>query len=164
MSSSSLCHPGKKSNLLFYTLMPYHILQWISVFCTEMYAMPKEESNYWCRGRGNMDRREIKPGKKWSHITHSHTSWASAGGVNIYSMAHPRVGLKYSWSSLKVLQLQASRRHWARVLAAISLSSGNNASGMQIRQEQVLALTSHLKERWPQAFLVKESKQPGSPG
>jgi hypothetical protein len=30
----SSCHPGQKSNLLSYSLMPHHVLQWISAFCT----------------------------------------------------------------------------------------------------------------------------------
>lgn len=73
----------------------------------------------------------------------------------------PKSGPEIFLVLIDSLQPRGARRHWARVLVVISLAS--NASGLQIKQEQVLALTSCLKERWPQAFLVKESKQPWSP-
>ena len=58
---------------------------------------------------------------------------------------------------------QAPRRHHygTKVPVAITLSRGNDASRLQIKQEQVFALTSLLSDNWPQALPVKECKQLG---
>lgn len=72
--------PWAKIKFIILFIFPQHVLQCISVFCTEMHAVPNDKSYYWGRGKRNMNSRKIKLRKKRACITHSHTSWTSAGG------------------------------------------------------------------------------------
>ena len=76
--------------------MPHHILQWISVFCTEMHTVPKEKSNDLGRSRGTINSRKIKLRKN------EHTSLIPKPPEHVLEVGHiPHVANKPSqeWAS-----------------------------------------------------------------
>lgn len=151
--------PWQKSNVLLYPLMPHHILQWILAFYIEMHAVPNEESNYWGRWRGNMDSREIKLRGKWACITHSHTSRACVAGGHVHHAANKP---SREQAGIFLVLIDSPTAPGSYETLAKGSIQGNDTPRLQIKQEQVFALT----RQWElaHALLGKENKQPGHPG